>query len=184
MNFERFHESLKILHLNTRAPKAYFIPFSSKQKNGERENSDCFYSLNGEYFFRYFKNFRAARCYLDETEYFSDVSEKLVIDINEKPLLLDGFDKINVPSNLQLSGYDIPQYTNIRYPFPFDPPYIPKENPCGLYIKKFDVSKEMLLKQNLLNFEGVDSAFYVWINGGFAGYSTVSHSTRDRKSVV
>ena len=87
-------------------------------------------------------------------------------------------DKIPVPSNWQNHGYDNHQYTNVNYPFPFDPPYVPIENPCGLYHRIFNV-KINAEKRYLLNFEGVDSCLFVYVNHQFAGYSQISHCTSE-----
>lgn len=76
-------------------------------------------------------------------------------------------------------GYDVPNYTNVNYPIPYDPPFVPDENPCGLYSRKFTVPAAMAGKKIYLNFEGVDSAFYVWVNDEFAAYSQVSHMTSE-----
>ncbi|MBQ8301820.1 MAG: beta-galactosidase, partial [Clostridia bacterium] len=88
----------------------------------------------------------------------------------------DGFDKIIVPSCWQTQGYDSHQYTNTRYPFPYNPPYVPYKNPCGAYVTRFESNNDY---KKYLNFEGVDSCFYVWLNGEFVGYSQVSHSTSE-----
>ena len=89
------------------------------------------------------------------------------------------FDSIPVPSVWQNHGYDHHQYTNIRYPFPADPPYVPKENPCGAYLCDFTYQKDATAPRAFLNFEGVASCFYVWLNGQFVGYSQVAHSTSE-----
>ena len=67
----------------------------------------------------------------------------------------------------------------MRYPFPMDPPYVPYENPCGEYIHTFIYRKDKNAPKAYLNFEGVDSCFYVWLNGVFVGYSQVSHATSE-----
>ena len=71
------------------------------------------------------------------------------------------------------------QYTNIRYPFPFDPPYVPQDIPCGAYVHTFSYAKDKKAPKVYLNFEGVDSCFYVWVNGVYTGYSQVSHATSE-----
>ena len=77
-------------------------------------------------------------------------------------------------------GYDVPNYTNVNYPYPVDPPHVPDENPCALYTRTFTLDEAILrLKDIILTFEGVDSCFYVWINGSFVGYSQVSHMTSE-----
>ena len=61
--------------------------------------------------------------------------------------------------------YDKPQYTNFNYPFPVDPPHVPDDIPCGLYVRDFEFTREEILDKDLfINFEGVDSCFYMWIN--------------------
>ena len=89
------------------------------------------------------------------------------------------FDEIEVPGVWQMAGYDTHQYTNIRYPFPFDPPYVPQDIPCGAYVHTFSYAKDVDAAKAFLNFEGVDSCFYVWINGAYVGYSQVSHMTSE-----
>ncbi len=76
-------------------------------------------------------------------------------------------------------GYDTHQYVCNYYPFPYCPPFVPKENPSGAYVHVFSLSEEALKNRQYLNFEGVDSCFYVWVNGNFAGYSQVAHSTSE-----
>ena len=97
-------------------------------------------------------------------------------------LSTEGSDKLTVPMSWQMAlgrGYDVPNYTNVNYPIPYDPPFVPDENPCGLYSRKFTVPAAMAGKKIYLNFEGVDSAFYVWVNDEFAAYSQVSHMTSE-----
>ncbi len=86
------------------------------------------------------------------------------------------FDEIKVPGHIQLQGYDKPQYVNTQYPWEgheqLVPPQIPqKRNPVGSYVKFFDVDKELLGKETFISFQGVETAFYVWFNGEFVGYS-------------
>lgn len=81
---------------------------------------------------------------------------------------------IPVPSNWQILGYDSHQYTNTRYPFPLNPPYIDMDNPCGVYVTNYNVNN--LKKNHYLNIDGADSCVYVIINNQLIGYSTVSHS--------
>ena len=92
-------------------------------------------------------------------------------------------DTMTVPMNWQMAldrGYDVPNYTNVNYPIPFDPPYVPTENPCGLYIRDIEIDGTTLAEKELyLNFEGVDSCFYLFVNGEFVGYSEVTHMTSE-----
>ena len=66
-----------------------------------------------------------------------------------------------------------------EYPFPTDPPFVPDDNPCGLYVRKFTLDEKLSSRDLFLNFEGVDSCFYVWLNGKFVGFSEVSHCTSE-----
>ena len=88
---------------------------------------------------------------------------------------VSSFDTITVPGCWQIQGYDRNQYTNVRFPIPYDPPYVPAQNPAGLYVKEITLTKEHLQQKLYLNFDGVDSCFYLYINGKMAGYSQVSH---------
>ena len=94
-------------------------------------------------------------------------------DNTDEALLVKPTTQIKVPSNWQILGYDNHQYTNHRYPFPFNPPYIDKENPCGVYVTNYNVKS--LDKIHYLNIDGADSCVYVYVNNEFVGYSTVSH---------
>ena len=84
----------------------------------------------------------------------------------------EGSDSIAVPSNWQLQGYDKPIYTNVKYPFPVDPPRVPADNPTGCYSKAFYVPDGWLASgRTRVIFNGVNSAFYLVCNGQFVGYS-------------
>lgn len=84
---------------------------------------------------------------------------------------------INVPGHWQLQGYGRPQYTNVIYPFPVCPPYVPTENPTGTYRRSFHVPSNWDTTTQLrLRFDGVDSAFHVWVNGISVGYSQGSRN--------
>ena len=84
-------------------------------------------------------------------------------------------DKISVPSCVQYYGYDHFQYTNVNYPFPYDPPYVPRENPAFHYRRTVNISKNPRSNKYYLNFDGVDSCFYLYVNGKFVGFSQISH---------
>ena len=160
----KYYEDLNVLHLNTMPNRAYYIPASvSLDTVGERRiDSDRFVLLNGNWKFRYY-----------ESVY--DLKEKFY----EEDFCADAFGEIPVPGVWQNHGYDRHQYSNIRYPFPMDPPYVPYDNPCGAYIHRFVYERRADAPEAFLNFEGVDSCFYVWLNGRFVGYSQVSHSTSE-----
>ncbi|MEZ9945646.1 beta-galactosidase [Vibrio breoganii] len=78
---------------------------------------------------------------------------------------------IPVPSNWQLQGYDKPIYTNVKYPFPNNPPHVPADNPTGVYRTSFDISQQWLSRSTRIIFDGVNSAFHLWCNGEWVGYS-------------
>ena len=160
----RYYEDLSVLHENTMPARAYFIPASKRMDNlvEHREESDRMQLLNGTWKFQYFNS-------------IYDVQEPFF----EKDYDTENFDEIQVPSVWQMAGYDTHQYTNIRYPFPFDPPYVPQDIPCGAYVHTFEYSRDEKAPKSFLNFEGVDSCFYVWINGSYIGYSQVSHMTSE-----
>ncbi len=160
----RYYEDLSVLHENTMPARAYFIPASKRMDNlvEHREESDRMQLLNGTWKFQYFNS-------------IYDVQEPFF----EKDDDTENFDEIQVPSVWQMAGYDTHQYTNIRYPFPFDPPYVPQDIPCGTYAHTFVYHKDENAPKAFLNFEGVDSCFYVWINGSYVGYSQVSHMTSE-----
>lgn len=101
--------------------------------------------LNGEWDFAYFKR---------------------DIDVPEK---IENWDKIPVPSCWQLHGYDNPNYTNINYPFPCDPPYVPDDNPCGVYRREFVINNKW--GRVYLVFEGVSSCAFVYINDEYVGFA-------------
>ena len=82
------------------------------------------------------------------------------------------WDKIEVPSNWTMQGYDKPIYTNVRMPFVPNPPFVPTEdNPTGLYHHDFTIPEDWQDRQIIIHFAGVESAFYLWINGQKVGYS-------------
>ena len=160
----RYYENLSVLHENTMPARAYYIPASRRMDNlvEHREESDRMQLLNGTWKFQYFNS-------------IYDIQDSFF----EKNYDTENFDEIQVPSVWQMAGYDTHQYTNIRYPFPFDPLYVPQDIPCGAYVHTFEYSRDEKAPKSFLNFEGVDSCFYVWINGSYIGYSQVSHMTSE-----
>ena len=164
LNLPDYHINPSTLHIGCEEPRAYYIPFPSESDaaNENRGQSAFFKSLDGEWAFRFFKS-------------LNDVCCK---DVISDDFSTENFDRLTVPMSWQMAldrGYDVPNYTNVNYPIPCDPPYVPDDNPCGLYVRDFTIPAAMKDKKTYLNFEGVDSAFYVWINDTFAGYSQVSH---------
>ena len=123
------------------------------------KNGDLRQNLNGTWKFHYSEHPDSRPADFYRTDY--DVTE---------------FDSIQVPGHIQLQGYDKPQYVNTQYPWEGQeqlvPPQIPqKRNPVGSYVKCFDLDKALLGKDVYISFQGVETAFYVWLNGEFVGYS-------------
>ncbi len=160
----KYYEDLSVLHKNTMPNRSYYIPAAEPLKDPvwEREASGRFMLLSGEWKFRYFDSI-----YDVKEEFFREGYDT------------NGFDTVSVPGVWQNYGYDRHQYTNTRYPFPMDPPWVPHENPCGEYVYTFTWHRDEKAPGAYLNFEGVDSCLYVWLNGNFVGYSQVSHSTSE-----
>ncbi|MCD8046926.1 MAG: DUF4981 domain-containing protein [Clostridiales bacterium] len=162
MIIPKYYEDIHTLNVNSEPIRSYYIPTSPAQDPAwkSRREADRFYLLNGDWKFLY----------------FSSIYDCLEV-FYEEGYGTDEFDTIPVPSNWQDHAYGLHQYTNARYPFPFDPPYVPHENPCGAYVRSFSYHKAEGTSTYHLNFEGVDSCYYVWLNGTFIGYHQVSHST-------
>ena len=160
----KYYEDLHTLHENTIPNRAYFIPASRRMDDlvENREHSDRMQLLSGIWDFKFYES-------------IYDLQEPFY----EMGFPRDDYRGILVPGMWQTHGYDVHQYTNIRFPIPFDPPYVPQDNPCGAYIYEFDYTKDADAPKAYLNFEGVDSCFYVWLNGHYVGYSQVSHSTSE-----
>ena len=162
---ETYHENLKTLHIGTEKPHAYFIPYENSELAFEdiRDESRYFKTLIGEWNFKFFPS-------------VSEIEDPMSITFSES-------DKLDVPMNWQNAlgrGFDVPNYTNVSYPYPIDPPYVPDENPAGVYSRTFVLrAGEISDKDIMLNFEGVDSCFYLYVNGAFVGYSQVSHMTSE-----
>ena len=156
-----YYEDLHMLHENTMPDRSYYVPAAARMDCliEQRESSSRIQMLNGDWKFKYYDS---------------------IYDLNEpfyEPRFnTDDFKTIPVPGIWQNYGYDNHQYTNFRYPFPVDPPYVPQDNPCGTYICSFTYQKDEKAPKAFLEFEGVDSCFYVWLNGEYVGYSQVSHA--------
>ncbi len=150
----------KFDRIGTTPHRSYYIPFAPddtvKTIHGilDRTSSSRFTSLDGVW-------------QIKQHDHADD------FDVNEK---LD--ESIPVPSCVQMHGYDQIQYINVRYPFPVMLPHLPYENPCWHYRRTFELKKQNG-ERYYVNFEGVDSAFYLYINGKFKGYSQISHATSE-----
>ena len=147
------HENPDLLCFGTLEPHAYFIPFADGQAlSSDRTQSSRLELLNGSWDFAYFDSI------LDLPDDFTDMPFTQTIP---------------VPANWQLHGFDSPVYTNICYPIPFDPPFVPDDDPVGVYRRSYRYQPDDL--RRILVFEGVDSCLYLFVNGQLAGYTQVSH---------
>ena len=155
MKLPNYYEDPNTLHVGTCENRSYYIPY------GQDLNSHATL-LSGDWRFGYYP-----------------YPEAVPADFINPDFDDSSMDTIPVPSCWQCHGYDYHQYTNVNYPIPFDPPYVPKENASGAYRTTFTLSAEAAKQRNFLYFEGVDSCFYVWVNGKFVGYSQVSHSSSE-----
>ncbi len=153
----RQYEDLQRIHENTLPPRAHYIPYDTLEKAlaGDKSASAYYRLLNGQWDFRYFK--RDIDC----------------------PNVVTRWERVPVPSCWQATGYEKPYYTNINYPYPVDPPYVPDDNPLGVYRKTVTVSAEEAVRENYLVLEGVAPCFALFVNGAYVGYSSVSHCTSE-----
>ncbi|WP_274362943.1 glycoside hydrolase family 2 TIM barrel-domain containing protein [Paenibacillus thermotolerans] len=156
INIDKYWENLSMIQVNREAPRASYIPYDSAEKaqTNKRGRSNFYRTLNGTWKFRYAESIKKAEEGFYQENYDSSAWDDLI-----------------VPSCWQTNGYDQLQYTNINYPFPFDPPYVPDENPCGMYVRRFNLTGAWDGKRKYVVFEGVNSCFYVWVNGQIVGYS-------------
>ena len=166
MKLKKNYENPRLLHEGTAHNRAYYIPYACVDSalSLPREESDRFVSLDGEWLFGYYPTPNA-------------IPEGVIAaDFNPGE---NEFSVLPVPSSWQMFGYDRHQYVNASFPIPYDPPFVPYENPCGVYVRDFDIPENFGEMKKSIVFEGVDSCYYLWINGEYVGYSQVSHSTSE-----
>ena len=149
-----------VLARNREKPAVPVIPYSSGETalGGIKGQSPYYRLLDGDWAFAYYDRY-----------------DRVPREFYESGFDVSGWDTLQVPANWQMFGYDVPQYTNAAYPIPVDPPYVPAENPAGLYVREFTRPASWEGKEIFLHFEGVNSCFYVWVNGRMIGYSQGSH---------
>ena len=169
--YSEWQSEAEIVGVNRRPSRATLMPYSTFDgaKKGDRYKSERHFDLSGEWKFRLFDNFSKLQ------KNFADPS----FDSSE-------WDNIPVPSSWQMEGYDYPIYANVQYPWEKiqepQPPFAPTEyNPVGCYIKKFTMPSTFPLDRIIITFEGVESAYYLYVNGIRVGYSegTFRHTEFD-----
>lgn len=145
----RDYENIEKISAGREPQRAYYIPYDSLEKalRGDKSKSEYYKLLNGKWSFNYYKN------------------------EDEIPEEIKKWDKVDVPSTWQTTGYEKPYYTNINYPHPVDPPYVPDDNPVGIYEMKFKLSDKWAERKTYIVFEGVSSCIYLYINGNYVGTS-------------
>ncbi|WP_078544773.1 glycoside hydrolase family 2 TIM barrel-domain containing protein [Litchfieldia alkalitelluris] len=159
--YPEWNNNPDIFALNRMEAHAYSKHYQTVEQalNKENDNSAFYQSLNGKWKF-----------------HFAENPDKRVKDFYQTDFETKDWDEIEVPAHWQLQGYDYPQYTNIRYPWegnedvqiPFAPT---KYNPVGSYVRTFEIPKEWEGNPVFISFQGVESAFYIWVNGDLVGYS-------------
>lgn len=159
--FPEWNNNPEIFQINRLEAHSTLMPYKTVQEalNADRDKSTFKLSLNGSWKFDFAKN--------------PSEREKLFY---KKDYDCSDWDEIMVPGHWQLQGYDYPQYTNVIYPWvkteDIKPPFAPeKYNPVGSYVKTFNVPSEWVNNPVYISFQGVESAFYLWVNGEFVGYS-------------
>ncbi len=138
--------------------RATLIPYpdAASARLNERAASPYYLGLNGQWQFTYYQS------PYDVEEISGEAGEGVS-------------GTIQVPGVWQLQGYGSPQYTNVRYPIPYDPPFVPDDTPVGVYDRVFTLPASFRGRQTVIRFEGVSSAYYVYVNSHLAGFSKGPH---------
>lgn len=149
-------ENHQVDGINRMPARAHFLTFPNREKAllGSNRYTHAFKNLNGVWKFMF----------LDAPEYSPE-------GFYESGFDTASMDDITVPGNWQLQGYGKMHYSDLWYNFPINPPYVPTENPTGIYKRTFYVENSFAGKQIIIRFCGVDSAYHLWINGQEVGYS-------------
>lgn len=160
--YPEWNNNPEIFQLNRLPAHASMMSYSSVEQAlaGEKTSSERYYSLNGIWKFA-----------------FAEVPENRIQNFYQTDYDASSWTDMPVPSHWQFQGFDYPQYINVRYPWAasepdLQPPFAPsKYNPVGSYIRSFEVPESWNGQPVYLSFQGVESAFYVWLNGELVGYS-------------
>ncbi len=153
----RKYEDISKINENTMPPRAYYIPYDTLDGAllFDKTKSPYYTLLNGEWDFRYYE--RDIDC----------------------PDIITEWDKVKVPSCWQMTGYEKPYYANVKYPYPIDPPYVPNDNPVGVYRRFLSVDRETAKRENYIVFEGAAPCVELFVNGEYVGFSSGSHCTSE-----
>ena len=165
-------ENEQVLHLNTEPPRATFVPFASVQQalSGDFTNSPFYFSLNGDWKFNWVPKPELRPIIFFKTNFDDSAWTNIV-----------------VPSNWEMKGFGTPIYLGSGYPFKIDPPRVTSEpptnwtafaqrDPVGSYRKIFSLPEKWHGRRVFIHFDGVDSAFYLWVNGTRVGFSKDSRT--------
>lgn len=152
---QRIYERPDKTYENRQPQRSYYIPYDSLEKalRGKREESSFYKLLNGKWDFRYYER---------------------DVDVPEDTESINFKDKTDVPSCWQMQGYDKNWYTNLNYPFPVDPPFVPDDNPCGIYRRTFEINSKWEERETYIVFEGAATCLFLYVNGKYVGFSQVS----------
>ncbi len=150
----RFWENQIVIEQNKMSAHSPLKAYQNENAALLGEQSNNLLSLNGDWKFRLFSS-----------------PERVQQEVTKSDFDDGQWDNIVVPSNWQLQGYDKPIYTNVKYPFVDNPPYVPENNPTGVYRTEFEFDKHDKDRVTTITFDGVNSAFFLWCNGVWIGYS-------------
>ena len=164
MNYEKIDlsllENFKCTGVNREEPRAHYIPYdcACDALNDTLSYSSKYKLLSGDWKFSYYENVTDA-----------------VNALANETVFIEG-EKLRVPSSWQMHGYNVPVYNNVAYPMPMDIPHVPYQNQVGVYERDFTLPEKWEKGKDIyLNFDGVDTFFWVWVNGEVAGVSQGAH---------
>lgn len=159
IDFKAIIQNHRTSNINTLKPRSYFIPYGERCEalSGNKRRGGRLKSLNGDWDFEMFGS-----------------PEEAAAALVSGTACGEGR-KIKVPSCWQEYGYGVPEYVNVDYPIPFDPPFVPDENMTGVYRRMFTLPKDWKDLRVILRFEGVDTMFFVFLNGRFVGMGSGAH---------
>ena len=155
-------ENINLSGENRLSPRAYFFNYDSVElaRTYQRARSSCFILLSGKWKFKYYSN-----PFLVSEDFANSIMEEC--------------DTINVPNLWQMEGHGSLQYTDEGFPFPIDTPFVPTDNPTGVYQRTFNLPNNWSDKQVIIKFDGVETYFEVYVNGSYVGFNKGSRLTAE-----